>query len=395
MKYKKDMKSDNALSILGFGCMRFPRNLGRIDMDKTERLILKAYESGINYFDTAYLYMGSEEALGEILHKHDIRKDVYVATKLPIMQCKRYEDFDRFFQIQLDHLKTDYIDYFFMHALSDMDTWQRLCDLGIEKWIAEKKDSGAIKQIGFSYHGQAKAFATLLDCFEWDFVQIQYNYANVHYQAGEAGLKYAAEKGLPVFIMEPLLGGKLATGLPKKAADLMQQEKSDQSPAAWAFKWLWNQKAVTVVLSGMNDFSQLEENIQTAEQSEPGMLTDAEYRVYDKVLEIFEESYKIPCTGCNYCMPCPQNINIPAVFSAYNMSYAVGKFSGIQQYITSTGMMSKSTKASATDCVHCGQCEKHCPQTIKISDEMTTVKKRMEPLWFRGIVGIAQSVMNR
>jgi len=395
MQYRIDPKSGNKLSILGFGCMRFPRNLGRIDMEKTEKLILDAYAKGINYYDTAYLYMGSEEALGEILYKHQLREKVYIATKLPIMNIKTYEDLDRLFNIQLEHLKTDYIDYYFMHALSDMKNWERLCGLGIERWIDEKKAQGKIRQVGFSFHGTSHDFDALLEGYAWDFVQIQYNYVNTHYQAGTAGLKKAASMGLPVLIMEPLLGGKLASGLSARSVALMKQVIPSISPAAWSLRWLWHQEEVTVVLSGMNDPAQLDENVATAESMMPGALTSEELTVIDQVVDIFKEDYKIPCTGCNYCMPCPQNINIPACFSSYNISFAVSKFSGIQQYLTSTSALQPGKKASASDCIQCRKCEKHCPQHIEISKEMMVVKKRMEPLYIRGALKIISAVMSR
>ena len=394
MQYRTDPKSGNKLSILGFGCMRLPRNIARIDMGKTETLILEAVEKGINYFDTAYLYFGSEEALGTVLHKNNLRDRVFIATKLPIMKCHSYEDFDRLFQIQLEHLETDYIDYYFMHSLSDMKNWDRLCALGVEKWIAEKKAAGQIKQVGFSFHGTHAEFMSLLDAYDWDFVQIQYNYVNEHYQAGREGLQKAAGKGLPVFIMEPLLGGKLATGLPKKAVELFARSNAALSPAAWSLRWLWDQKEVTVVLSGMNDTAQLIENTAIAETAVSGMLTEKERDVIASVVDIFRESYKIPCTGCNYCMPCPQGINIPACFSAYNMSYAVGKFSGIQQYVTTVGAMHPDKKTSASDCLKCGQCETHCPQHIGIVESLEDVSKRMEPLWFNAAIKLVRALTN-
>ncbi|SHI02771.1 hypothetical protein SAMN02745823_02004 [Sporobacter termitidis DSM 10068] len=382
MQYRSDPKSGNALSILGFGCMRFPRNLSQIDMNKTEKLVLKAIENGVNYFDTAYIYGGSEEALGTIVHKNNVRDRIFIATKLPHAKCQRYEDFDALFKTQLERLRTDYIDYYLIHNLSDTKSWQRLRELGIEKWIADNKASGKIRQIGFSFHGMYDEFLSLLDAYDWDFCQIQYNYVNTHYQAGTAGLQKAAEKGIPVMIMEPLLGGKLANGLPQKAINQFKAANTALSPAAWAFRWLWDQREVFVVLSGMNDDAQLSENLELADRSVSGMLSDEEHRLFESVTEAFRASYKIPCTGCNYCMPCPQGINIPACFSAYNMSYTVGFLSGLQQYITSTGASNPNANHSPGHCIKCGKCEKHCPQHIQIRASLTAVTKRMEPFWF-------------
>jgi len=394
MNYRIDPQSGIKLSILGFGCMRFPRTLGRIDIKKSEKLILEAVNKGINYFDTAWLYMGSEEALGTIINKNHLREKIFIATKLPLKKCKSSSDFDRFFQDHLDHLQTDYIDYYLMHSLSDMKEWNRLCHLGIEDWIEKKKRSGQIKQLGFSYHGNRDEFETLLNAYNWDFTQIQYNYVNTHYQAGTSGLKKAAAKGMPVIIMEPLLGGKLAVGLPKKAIHLFKKQNSLISPAEWSLRWLWDQQEVTVVLSGMNDSAQLEENITAAEKAESGMLTEKEQETIKKAVEIFRETYKIPCTGCNYCMPCPQGINIPACFSAYNISFAMGKLSGLQQYITSVNATDPEKRISASACIQCGKCEKLCPQHIPIASSIKDVSKRMETLLYKAAVKIMRKVLS-
>jgi predicted aldo/keto reductase-like oxidoreductase len=393
MQYRIDPGSGNQLSALGYGCMRFPRNLAQIDMDKTEKLIISAVEDGVNYFDTAYVYAGSEEALGAVVHKNNLRDRIFLATKLPHAKCRRTEDFDDFFRKQLDHLHTDHIDYYLIHNLSDLKSWERLCSLGIERWIEGKKAGGQIRQLGFSFHGTYDEFLALLDAYDWDFCQIQYNYINTNYQAGAAGLKKAAEKGLAVIVMEPLLGGRLATGLPEKAVRLFKGADPSLSPAAWALNWLWDQKEVTVVLSGMNNDQQLRENIDAAGKSYAGMLNAQERRVFESVTEAFRAAYKVPCTGCNYCMPCPQGINIPACFSAYNMRYAAGMMAGIPAYITSTGLTNPDGNHSPSACVKCGKCEQACPQHIEIRKSLETVTKRMEPLWLRGVLKIASKFM--
>jgi predicted aldo/keto reductase-like oxidoreductase len=388
MKYCTDIKSGNQLSILGFGCMRFPKNLTQIDYNKSEQLIVKAVQEGINYFDTAFVYSGSEEALGKIISKNNLRDKMYLATKLPYPKCKTYSDFDSIFQKQLDRLHTNYIDYYLIHCLVDVNSWKILCELGIKRWIDEKKASGQIKNLGFSFHGIHEEFMQLLDLYDWDFCQIQYNYIDVHYQAGVLGLKKAYSKGIPVIVMEPLLGGKLATGLPKKVMTAFKQANPTLTPAEWALRWVWNQKEVTLLLSGMSDMAQLEENIKIAENAAPGMLTEAENKTYESVIKIINDTYKIPCTGCNYCMPCPHNVNIPACFSAYNTAYTLGFSDGIKQYLTSTGALHPSRYLGAGNCKACGICEKKCPQNIPVIDSLKKVKKKMESFWVKTMVKI-------
>ena len=394
MQYRLDQKSGNKLSALGFGCMRFPRGIN-IDVDKSERLILAAIDAGVNYFDTAYIYGGSEAALGEILHRNNVREKVHIATKLPHQQCRKYEDFDRIFNEQLKRLQTDYIDYYLIHNLSEIGAWQTLQAIGVEKWIAGKKAAGQIRQIGFSFHGTQNSFMELIDAYDWEFCQIQYNYMNETYQAGRKGLRRAHEKGLPVIIMEPLLGGKLAVGLPQKAGKLFKEADAGLSPAAWALKWLWDQPEVTVVLSGMNSPEQLTDNLGAADRAAVGVLRDEEHGVFRAVTAVFQESYKVPCTGCNYCMPCPHGVNIPGCFAAYNTSSTVGFVAGMTQYLTSTNAMHPHSNSRVINCVKCGLCEKKCPQHIKIMTELDAVKRQMEPFWFNAALKIAGAATGR
>jgi len=390
MQYVTDQKSGNNLSVLGFGCMRFPR-----DKAKTEQLIVAAAGAGVNYFDTAYIYSNSEATLGEILHKNGLRDKIYLATKLPHQKCKSYSDFDKFFQEQQSRLKTDYFDYYLIHNISELETWRKLRDMGIEKWIAEKKANGQIRRIGFSYHGAQGGFLSILDDYDWEFCQIQYNYMDENYQAGRVGLQKAHEKGIPVIIMEPLLGGKLATGLPPEAARLFKEADADSSAAAWALKWLWDQPEVTVVLSGMNSAEQLEDNLKTADSAKHGMLSEKEAAVFAPVIKAFQEKYKVPCTGCNYCMPCPRGVNIPDCFASYNTSYVLGLFSGLVQYVTSTGANRPDKQYSrAKNCANCGACKSKCPQNIEIPKSLVAVKKRMEPFWFSAALWLVQKFMS-
>ena len=391
MQYRLDKKSGNKLSVLGFGCMRLPHTAGRIDPQKAGRLIMEAISKGVNFFDTAYLYPGSEAALGSVLDKNKARDQVYISTKLPLFKCHKYEDFDRIFDEQLTRLKTNRIDYYFMHNISKFSDWERLRGLGIEKWIKEKKALGQIKQAGFSFHGARNDFIKLIDAYDWDFCMIQYNYININFQAGAPGLKYAHSKGLPVFIMEPLLGGRLAKDLPKEAVKLLARKNPEASPASWALRWVWDQPEVTMLLSGMNEAAQVSENIELAGQSQIGNMSEEELDVISQASEIFSAAYKIPCTACNYCLPCPKNINIPDSFAAYNASYSISRFTGIQQYATTTGGFSPSF--SVSDCIKCGKCEERCPQNIAIIKRLSDVRKRMEPFWYRAAMAIARKVL--
>jgi predicted aldo/keto reductase-like oxidoreductase len=393
MQYRIDKKSGNRLSALGFGCMRFSRTLnGSVDLKKAENLIVRAVEGGVNYFDTAYLYPGSEEALGTILERTGLRGKIYVATKLPIALCREAGDFDKFFNRQLKRMRTSYVDYYLLHMLTDLQYWETLQFLGLEKWIEEKKKAGLIRNMGFSFHGIQGEFLKLLDAYPWDFCQIQYNYSDENFQAGVAGLKKAAER-MPVIIMEPLLGGRLARP-PRAAAELFKKADPEKSPAAWALNWIWDQADAAVVLSGMNDAAQLEENLKLAEAALPGMIDEKERKVYAQVKALFNAAYRIPCTGCNYCMPCPRGVNIPGSFGAYNTSYLINWFSGMQQYATSTTLTSEKM-SSPRLCVKCGTCESHCPQHLSIIDYLGKVRRRMEPLPVRLIVAIARAVLHR
>ena len=375
MNYRKD-KYGNDISVLGFGCMRFPRNGAAIDMRETEKELLAAIENGINYFDTAYIYPGSEAALGEILHKNNLREKVYIATKLPHYLIKSREGMERLFGEHLKRLKTDHIDYYLMHMLTDVQTWERLKALGILEFLEEKKRSGAIRQIGFSYHGNSDMFCKLVDAYDWDFCQIQYNYMDEHSQAGRKGLNYAYEKGLPVVIMEPLRGGKLVNRLPQAALDAFKNHPVQRTPAQWAFRWLWDQKEVTCVLSGMNSMEMLQDNVQTASTTEVGELGSAEQEMLARVKTAINSNMKVGCTGCGYCMPCPKNVDIPGTFAAYNRLASEGKFAGLKEHFMCTAARQDST--AAYNCIGCGKCEKHCPQGIPIRQELKNASKALE-----------------
>ena len=380
MNYRKD-RYGNELSILGYGCMRFPRKMGLIDMKATEEQILLAYRKGINYFDTAYIYPGSEAALGEILSKNKIREKVNIATKLPHSFIKNMETMETIFNEELSRLKTDYIDYYLMHMLTDVATWKRLVDMGILQWLEEKKQAGKIRQVGFSYHGNSDMFCKLIDAYDWDFCQIQYNYMDEHSQAGRKGLHHAAAKGVPVVIMEPLRGGKLVNKLPEEAKRIFANHSVQKTPAAWAFGWLWNQPEVTVVLSGMNSNEMIEENVATASGVTVGSMTQADDAMLKEVVKAINAKMKVGCTGCGYCMPCPKDVDIPGTFAAYNRRYSEGALSAFREYVQCTALRKHATCAS--NCVGCGKCEKHCPQGIPIREKLKEAKAELETPVFR------------
>ena len=375
MQYRND-KYGNKISVLGYGCMRFSQKAGRVELEKTEKEILAAYEAGVNYYDTAYIYPGSEAALGEILERNQIRDKVNIATKLPHYMIKSKDDAEKYFSEELRRLRTDHVDYYLMHMLTDVKTWERLKSLGIDTWLKEKVASGAIRQVGFSYHGNSDMFCQLIDANDWDFCQIQYNYLDEHSQAGRKGLHHAAKKGIPVVIMEPLRGGRLVNNLPEKAQKLFRDFEIKRTPAEWAFRWLWNQPEVTCVLSGMNSLEMVRENVKNAADAKVGEFGEKEETLIRSVVEAINEKMKVGCTGCGYCMPCPKKVDIPGTFSAYNKRYTDSKFRSLIEYVMCTALRKDST--SAANCVECGLCEKHCPQGIKIRQELKHARKELE-----------------
>ena len=387
MQYRND-RHGQALSILGFGCMRFTRKGGSIDLGKAEKEIMAAFRAGVNYYDTAYIYPGSEVALGQILEKNGIREQVHIATKLPYYLIQKRAAIDRHFNEQLHRLRTSYVDYYLMHMLTDIYEWERLKGLGILEWIEEKKRSGAIRNIGFSYHGNTDNFLKILESYDWDFCQIQYNYLDEHTQAGVKGLETAAAKGIPVIIMEPLRGGKLVNLLPEEARKVLSNSGKGWSPAAWAFRWLYNQPAVTVVLSGMNSLAMVEENVATASDAAAGAFTEADFAVIEQVRQQIRRTERVGCTGCRYCMPCPKGVDIPGAFRCYNAMYAERKSSGRWQYFQTVAMTKEP--AFASQCIGCGKCESHCPQGIPIREKLKEADKALRPLPYRTFIALAR-----
>ena len=359
--------------------MRFTKNGSSIDIDKATEEVKLAIDNGVNYFDTAYTYPGNEVAVGEIFERLKCRKDVYIATKLPQYLVKSTAQFDKFFDEELKRLKTDYIDYYLMHLITDIAAWEKLERLGIREWIEEKKKKGQIKNIGFSFHGNSENFIKVVDAYDWDFCQIQYNYMDEHSQAGRTGLMHAYNKGIPVIIMEPLRGGRLVNLLPDSAKKIIDEHTPKRSPAEWAFRWLMQQEAVTCVLSGMNSKEMILENARIASEVQINEFTESDDKLIEDVKAEIGKTIKVPCTGCNYCMPCPNNVDIPGTFSCYNSMFSESKMSGRTDYMKVTAF--NKTRRDAAACIGCGKCEKHCPQAIKIREELKNADKALRP-WY-------------
>ena len=379
MQYRND-RAGEPISILGFGCMRFERKGSSIDYDKAEAQIMRAKELGVNYFDTAYLYPGSEEVLGRVLEQNSCREEVRIATKLPQYLVRKAQAIDKYFDEELKRLRTDYVDYYLMHMVTDVRQWENLCALGIEDWIARKKEQGAIRNIGFSFHGDTELFLRVLNAYDWDFCQIQYNYMDENTQAGRRGLQAAAKKGIPVVIMEPLRGGKLVE-LPNAAKEALVRSGRPWSAVEWALRWLWDQPEVTCVLSGMNSLDMVEENCRIASDAQTGSFGDEDISTLDEVRQVIQDTMRVGCTGCGYCMPCPQGVDIPALFRCYNHMYTEGKNEGRQEYWQTVSL--RKEKAFARQCVGCGKCERHCPQGIAIREQIRIADRELRPLPWR------------
>ncbi len=387
MQYRKNRLGE-PISILGYGCMRFTKKGNGIDIDKAEKEVMAAIRGGVNYLDTAYIYPGSEAALGEILKRNHCREQVSIATKLPQYLIKSEAALDKYFNEQLSRLQTDYVDYYLMHMLTDIAAWEKLCKLGIKEWIAKKKEEGKIRNLGFSFHGNTEMFLQILDAYDWDFCQIQYNYMDEHSQAGRKGLQAAAEKNIPVIIMEPLRGGKLVDLLPEKAKKLIADNERKRTPAEWAFRWLWNQPEVTCVLSGMNSLAMVEENVRIASSAEAGAFTEEDFKLIEAVKKEINSNIKVGCTGCAYCMPCPKGVDIPTAFRCYNRMYTENKNAGRFEYAQIVAFQKEMSDMSR--CIECGKCESHCPQHIEIRRELKEARKHLLPWYYVVVIKIAR-----
>ncbi len=377
MEYR--LLAGNKVSTLGFGCMRFPTIGRRIDREQTTELLDMARAAGVNYFDTAYPYHfgESESFLGDYIQQRECREDIYLATKLPCMIVRKPENFSEIFTKQLKRLQTDYIDYYLLHALNG-PLFAKVCSMGILEYIINLKREGAVRHLGFSFHGTYSDFTKIIDAYDWDFCLIQYNFLDEQFQAGVKGLKYAAQQQVDVVVMEPLRGGALVK-VPKAVEDIYAEAVVEKTPVEWALKWLYNQPEVSVVLSGMNTKEQIQENVQIAASTFVGSLSLDDIAIIDRAKKKYLELFKVPCTECGYCLPCPAGIDIPQAFKQLNAYYMFNKRNPCFFHLMHAGIYTADRKAHFTSgCIDCGRCEKACPQHISIRQELKIVGRVLE-----------------
>ena len=370
MKYRQLGNTGVEVSALGFGCMRFP-TLGsrdQIDESLATRMLRHAIDSGVNYLDSGYGYHGgnSERFLGRAL-QDGYREKINLATKLPFGEIEGNGEFDRVLNEQLARLQTDHIDFYLLHGLRQ-NRWDGFMEMDIIAWAEKAKADGRIGHFGFSFHDTHEAFKAIIDSYDgWEFCQVQHNYMNEAYQAGTEGIQYAASQGLGVIVMEPLLGGKLVNP-PAQIQAVWDASSSDRSPAEWALQWVWSKPEVSLVLSGMSTMEQVEQNLESADRSRVGRLSADELAVVSQARDTYAEICPIPCTSCNYCMPCPNGVDIPGNFVTLNNG---GTYASMDEARSRYARRDEDSRASA--CIQCRECEEECPQNIVISEWMTYV----------------------
>ncbi|MGL4393231.1 MAG: aldo/keto reductase [Fusobacteriaceae bacterium] len=375
MNYRKipKAKDNDKVSMLGFGCMRFPvLKDGEIDEAQVEEMFKYGISNGINYIDTAYGYHDgkSEPLVGKILKKLDLRKKINLVTKLPsyLVQGNRGEaELEEYFNEQLERLQTDYFDYYLIHTLT-YKFWENVTKAGLFKFIDRIKKEGKVRHIGFSFHDELPLFKKIVDAYDWDFCMIQYNFLDTDYQAGREGYEYATAKGMGVFAMEPLRGGLLVNNLPQDIKDEWKNSGRNYSPVEWSLRWLWNHKNISLTLSGMSSLEQMKENVSIVSKIQEPLMTKDDLKVIEKVKKIYQSKIKVNCTSCKYCMPCPAGVNIHGNFGMYNNA---SMFNNFKKFKNEYNDQSKDSLASK--CVACGACEKVCPQGIKIIEELKIV----------------------
>ncbi|HDS02551.1 MAG TPA: aldo/keto reductase [Firmicutes bacterium] len=376
MKYRTMPTTKDSLSILGFGCMRFPKKEdGSIDEKTAEKMMLSAIQKGVNYVDTAWPYHQgeSEPFVGRFLEKHSLREKVFLATKLPTFLIKKKDDFEDYFSRQLERLCTDHIDYYLVHTLNRR-LWENAKEKGLFDFLDKIREDGRVRHIGFSFHDHIDVFKEIVDSYPWEFCQIQYNYLDIEYQAGREGLMYARGKGLGIIVMEPIRGGSLAHKLPRDVREAFEAAPVKRTPAEWALKWVWNHPQVDLLLSGMSEPAHVEENVRLAGEAEPGCLSSEELKLVEKAREQFLSKVQVHCTGCGYCLPCPQGVAIPAIFEMYNDAWLFEDIQGgKEKYLK---WIKEENRASR--CVVCRACEKACPQQVPVIEKLKSIVSAFE-----------------
>ncbi len=376
MQYRIVPKNGDKLSVLGFGCMRLPLKGEVIDEERAIKQIRYAIDNGVNYIDSAPPYHGgeSEKLLGKAL-LDGYRERVKVATKLTPFMLRAPEDMEKMLNLSLQKLQTDHIDYYLLHGLEG-EFWSKLQRFGAVKFLQQAKADGKIRNMGFSFHGSLPVFKEIINANDWVMCQIQYNYLDEKFQAGTEGLKYAASQKLAVMVMEPLRGGSLADKLPAVAKKFFDEAPMKRSPAEWGLRWVWNHPEVTLALSGMNSENQVAENLKTAEKALPNIMTPQEMDIIKNVAAAYNSLLKVPCTGCQYCMPCINGVNIPRNFQAYNEFYLSGDEQQARSiYVLFLMGALTGLKADASLCKQCQQCIERCPQHINIPEKLIEVAK--------------------
>ena len=367
MKYRSFGRLSWKVSALGFGAMRLPTvggDAAKIDARQAIEMIRYAVTRGVNYVDSAYPYHrgNSESLVGEALNDW-YRDKVKLASKMPTWLINSQEDMDKYLEVQLQRLNTD-IDFYLLHGLNG-ERWQKLQTLDVTGWAEKKMDEGKFKHLGFSFHDDYDVFRGIIDDYDdWTLCQIQYNYADRDYQAGTRGLKYAASKGLAVVVMEPVAGGRLTIKPPKPIQDMLNKAPVKRTQAERALLWVWNQPEVSLALSGMSTLQQVKENVRTANHSGPNTLNEEELELIDAVARKYKEQGFIGCTGCRYCLPCPEGVNTPEIISLFNEFFA----KGMADEIKSKYWERVTPESQAKRCARCGKCEELCPQRLPIRD---------------------------
>jgi predicted aldo/keto reductase-like oxidoreductase len=383
MRYRKLGKTNLDVSILGFGAMRLPMvgNLGEmagfdpnvpIDEPEALKMVQYALDHGVNYFDTAYGYHGgkSEIFIGKALKP--VRTRVMIATKLPIWNVQKTEDFQKLFDEQLTKLDTDYLDFYLVHSLG-RESWAKMKELGVMQFLDKLRSDGRARFVGFSFHDEIKVFKDIIDSYNWDLCQIQYNFYDQTHQAGQEGLAYAAARGIGVVVMEPLRGGRLVNKIPPDIQAIWDSAELKRSPVEWAMRWVWNHGDVSVALTGASSVAQLADNTRIVKDAAPDSLTPRELELFDRVRTAYRKMLNVDCTGCGYCMPCPNGVNIPSNFQLYNDSCL---YRGSEIYSFFYGHLLEPAQR-ASGCIECLECVEKCPQKINIPEELKKVHRTL------------------